>query len=329
MNKRKLDSVNLKQFNRIVWIFCVVILCACTSKETGQSKKESDTTGMEISSKGFEMVVPPTLLVTPEERADYLVRHYWGRFNFTDTTFLHRPEISEQAFANYIDLFSHTRIETVKYSIAHTLDQSRQEPKMHEYFTELFKKYLYDSNSPLRNEEYYTFVVEYLLESGNLDEAGKARLQFTREMIRKNQVGREGTDFSYKSASGKTGRMHAIQSPALLLLFYNPDCHSCAETVHFLKNSSLINELVLAQKLTILAVYPDEDLERWKAHLPELPDTWMKVYDHPRILVDKNLYDLRAIPTLYLLDENKIVLLKDPTLPQFEAYLWQNINRFR
>lgn len=35
----------------------------------------------------------------------------------------------------------------------------------------------------------------------------------------------------------------------------------------------------------------------------------------------KNLYDLRAIPTLYLLDKNKTVLLKDATLQKVEQYL--------
>ena len=39
------------------------------------------------------------------------------------------------------------------------------------------------------------------------------------------------------------------------------------------------------------------------------------------MLQTKNLYDLRAIPTLYLLDKNKTVLLKDATLQKVEQYL--------
>ena len=44
-------------------------------------------------------------------------------------------------------------------------------------------------------------------------------------------------------------------------------------------------------------------------------------YDKELVIKNKNLYDLRAIPTLYLLDKNKTVLLKDATLQKVEQYL--------
>ena len=39
----------------------------------------------------------------------------------------------------------------------------------------------------------------------------------------------------------------------------------------------------------------------------------------------KNLYDLKAIPTLYLLDKDKTVLLKAATAKKNEEYLQKNI----
>ena len=41
------------------------------------------------------------------------------------------------------------------------------------------------------------------------------------------------------------------------------------------------------------------------------------------MIKEKNLYDLKAIPTLYLLDKNKKVLLKDAVVGQIEQYLQQ------
>ena len=48
---------------------------------------------------------------------------------------------------------------------------------------------------------------------------------------------------------------------------------------------------------------------------------WTNGYDKELVIKNKNLYDLRAIPTLYLLDKNKTVLLKDATLQKVEQYL--------
>jgi len=49
-----------------------------------------------------------------------------------------------------------------------------------------------------------------------------------------------------------------------------------------------------------------------------LAKEWTNGYDKELVIKNKNLYDLRAIPTLYLLDKNKTVLLKDATLQKVE-----------
>ena len=71
----------------------------------------------------------------------------------------------------------------------------------------------------------------------------------------------------------------------------------------------------------LLAVYPDEDKEEWERHLPDFPKEWINGYDKKLVIKEKNLYDLKAIPTLYLLDKDKKVLLKDATVAQIDQYL--------
>ncbi|MEG0454785.1 MAG: thioredoxin family protein, partial [Bacteroides sp.] len=74
-------------------------------------------------------------------------------------------------------------------------------------------------------------------------------------------------------------------------------------------------------KLTVLALYPDEELDEWKKHLKDFPTEWISGYDKKLTLKTENRYDLRAIPTLYLLDKNKMVLLKDAPAKAIEEYL--------
>ena len=65
----------------------------------------------------------------------------------------------------------------------------------------------------------------------------------------------------------------------------------------------------------------DEELDEWKKHRNDFAKEWTNGYDKELVIKNKNLYDLRAIPTLYLLDKNKTVLLKDATLQKVEQYL--------
>lgn len=87
--------------------------------------------------------------------------------------------------------------------------------------------------------------------------------------------------------------------------------------------SPFVTEWIKNNKLKILAVYPDEDLEAWKKHISYMPAGWINSYDSTVSLKNDEIYDLKAIPTLYLLDKDKKVVLKDVTFNQVENYLKQ------
>ena len=48
---------------------------------------------------------------------------------------------------------------------------------------------------------------------------------------------------------------------------------------------------------------------------------WINAYDAGQVLTMKKLYDLKAMPTLYLLGKNKVVLLKDINVTQIIQFL--------
>jgi len=69
----------------------------------------------------------------------------------------------------------------------------------------------------------------------------------------------------------------------------------------------------------VLAVYPDADLSAWlKA---PFPPGWISGYDAGKVITGNQLYDLKAMPTLYLLDKEKRVILKDAPIAAIEDWL--------
>ena len=75
--------------------------------------------------------------------------------------------------------------------------------------------------------------------------------------------------------------------------------------------SPLLSEMIRQGKLKVLALYPDEDLTAWRAHAPQMPSTWINAYDAGTYISKEGIYDLKAIPSMYLLDRDKRVLAKD------------------
>lgn len=303
-----------------ILLLSIVLCTSCGNKKATDNRQA--TAPADTVTK-FTLPTIPIMLNTPELRADYLIRHYWENVNLADTNYIHHPEILEQAWVDFIDI---TRLvpDTVAISAMKELFRSAEvEKKMFLHFTELANKYLYDPNSPMRNEELYIPVLDVMLGSNVLDDVEKIRPQGRRELAERNRPGKKAIDFTYTLASGKVGTLYGVKAEYTLLFINNPGCHACEESIEELKQAPAINKEMAAGKLKILAVYPDEEKEEWERHLPDFPMEWINGYDRKTVIKEKNLYDLKAIPTLYLLDKDKKVLLKDVMVGQVEQYLMQ------
>lgn len=287
-----------------------------TAAKTGKDQTEKTA----AANQKFTLPDIPATLVSPEERAKYLVGHYWDNFDFGDTSLMHRPEITEQAFVDFIDILRYNQPEDAA-NAEHTMLEKAMtgSPAMFAYFVDMYEKYLYDPNSPMMNEELFIPVLQYIVSSDKVGEFEKIRPAHQLEMALKNRKGSIATDFTYTLASGAKKKLSGITTEYTLLMFYNPDCESCRETKRQIVNSPVINANL--HRMTILAIYPDKDVALWKKSLADTPAGWTVGYDDGELIRGKEVYDLKAIPTLYLLDRNKKVLLKDAPVGMIEEFL--------
>lgn len=270
----------------------------------------------------IEVPKPPAMMAE-EEKPDYLAKRYWTNFDFTDTTYVSEQEILEQFFANYINLLLNIPKESAVGYVKKLYQDAEQNKRMFEYFVELGEKYLYDPNSPYRNEELYIPILERVIESDSLSDLEKVRSVSQYEMTKKNRVGDRAANFNITLADGSSINLYGIKGDYLLLYFVNPGCSGCAQESAAIVGSSVIAPMVEEGTLKMVLVYPDEDLEAWRDDLDKVPQDWIYGYDKEQKLRDGEMYDLRAIPTFYLLDKNKNVLIKDAKgAVEIEYYLY-------
>lgn len=314
----------MKMNINILLILCIFLLCACKSGNASSLNKNDVT---QDTIKTFTLPSIPPMMTTPEQRAEFLVKHYWDNVNFADTNYIHHPEVTEQAWADYCDILNHVPLETAQEAIRKTIERTNADKKVFTYITDLADKYLYDPNSPMRNEEFYIPVLDAMLDSPLLEEIEKVRPKARRELAQKNRIGTKALNFNYTLASGAQGSLYQQQAEYILLFINNPGCHACTETIDALKNAPIINQLLEQKRLTVLSIYPDEELDEWRKHLNEFPIEWINGYDKKFAIKEQQLYDLKAIPTLYLLNKEKTVLLKDATAQAVEEYLLMKSNK--
>lgn len=290
-------------------LFSLLVISLCCFSCSGQQKNESTIEAKK--ERGFQLPEVPVMLDTPEARATFVCEHFWDNFDFADTAYIHLPDITEQAIVNFMDLMPRVPKELSEKAMVILYQKAAPHSPMLWHFWETMSRYWKDANSPVRNEEMFIRLCKSVESVPQVEEVLKQRASFARRLAEKNRVGQSAIDFTYTLASGKQGRMYGLKADYTLLFFYNPDCHTCMEIKNAMKQSSRLKEWVSSGKMKVLTLYPDEDVALWRSHLNELSNEWVNGYDKGQVLTHELLYDLSAIPSFYLLDKDKKVLLKD------------------
>lgn len=309
----------------------LIVALALTAASCGcEAQKKSSTSGQNITSGQQAIFSPPTVpshLATQQDQVDYLCEHFWDAYNFADSLTSNNQQLTREIFANYAQILSYSSADSATQSINKLLEKAiNTDKECFDKFTSLFEDFLYNANSPYMNDELYIPALQYITSSTKIDEIDKIRPQLQLEMALKNRVGTLATDFEYTLKGGQSAKMHNIEAEQTILYFNNPDCHDCERVKNYFEASQIFAELHGKGIVKILSIFPDPTLDVWlKSTYPAI---MINSYDKGETINSEQLYDLKAIPTLYLLDSGKRVVLKDAPIEAIEAYLLQNYKQY-
>uniref|UniRef100_UPI00405787C1 DUF5106 domain-containing protein n=1 Tax=Alistipes sp. TaxID=1872444 RepID=UPI00405787C1 len=274
----------------------------------------------------FRYVQPP-MQVSEQQQFAYMRDHFWDKFDFSDTLYTTKADTAEmlRAYATYLTNFVGA---TEQEPIRKLMKRASVSKRMFDYFVMLSEKILHDPNSPLRSDELYIAVLEAQLESPHYNKYERMAPEYELRIVSQNRIGHRANNFKYTVASGRTRDMYSLKNDFVIIYINNPGCAMCRDISEALKRSQIISELQHEGRLKILAIYPDEDLNEWRKHLNDMPAEWINGYDKGCYIRRENLYNVSAIPALYLLDKDRIVLVKDSTnVGEIEYVLQQATSR--
>lgn len=315
--------------NKFIFLLGIIgLLLACESCSERKKVEVVSTLSDSIESSRTEASFPfpeiPAMLTQPEERKAYLLEHYWDRFSFADTALVNNREVTEQGFVNQISLLADgaTPETVVRESLKNWCSRFMPEAQARRVMMQLADDYLYNPNSPFYNEGLYGVYLETMLEVLPEEDARRSSFDFKLRLLRRNKVGDKATDFSYYLPDGQKKSLAATSARGnrLLLVFYDPECESCHEVLREMTADASLAEAVKVGRVTVLAVYTEGNQEAWQKELADMPEGWIVGTDHQKVK-EEALYDLKAMPSLYLLDGQKRVLLKDAPLGQIREVL--------
>ena len=292
---------------------------ACGSKASSVTQ---DT--VTIQKQVFPFPTIPATLTEPKARKSYLLTHYWERFDFADITLVDNRDVTEQGFVNFIALLvdGTTSEELTRESLKNWCTGFIAKDHARRVLMKTADDYLYNSNSPFYNEGLYGVYLETLLDVLPTDDVQRSTYNFRLKLVKRNNPGDRATDFTYYLPDDRRRTLAAtpVKGDRLLLVFYDPECESCHAVLGQMTASSALAEAVKTGRISVLAIYTEGNEEVWRKALPDMPEGWTIGADHEAVKTGA-LYDLKAMPSLYLLDGQKKVLLKDAAFEEISRFL--------
>lgn len=293
-------------------LIALTLATACGSTPKPSTEQAPKETTYAPGTRTMKRSRPDIYSVTTRQEYEDMVATYWDDFDFDSPERIAEYDTLDIIFAlsDYVTVIPPYKADSLLRNLMSRASAHR--PTL-DFFAMVMEVVLHDPNSPVRNDEYYIPVLETLLASPLLDDYDRIAPQYDLALAKQNRIMHVANDFVYTTANGKRSRLHAITADYVILMFSNPGCPMCREITEEICASPLLNEMQERGTVQILSLYPDADLVAWRDHLGDMPQGWIKGYDDGLVISSQRLYNLNAIPSLYLLDSEKRVLIKDGT----------------
>jgi len=324
---------------QVLILLAAVLFSALSAGCVGSGSRESSE---QAFPKNFPVVSAPSMITDPQEEFSYRACHFWNRYIDSsavwgchdDSTRVGgvKKDVLEQAFVEYARMLWNIPVSAgldAQRNLMNRLEEAALRDttviRVFDALCSMAGECIYGVNSDYRNEELYIPVLEKLIETPLVTPLTVKILKdkYREELANcsKNRIGETAADFKYSTASGQTGTLYGVEGDFILLFFSNPGCSACLDIINSLKGSVAVSSLISSGTLKVLNIYIDEDLTEWFKYMPVYPKEWVNAYQPDLQVRREGIYDVRAIPSLYILDKEKRVVFKDVAPVMALSYL--------
>jgi len=138
------------------------------------------------------------------------------------------------------------------------------------------------------------------------------------DLIRPNLIGMKGENLIMDSYKGIHVALHDIEKDFTILIFWEPDCGHCKETIPKLKT---YYDKVKGTGIEVFSVCTTADKAKWSKFIEDNKLTWINGWDPERKSNFDYYYNVQTTPMIYIFDRNKIIIAKKLSVESVGPFL--------
>jgi len=262
----------------------------------------------------------------------YFKDHYWDDTWFFDER-LARTSFFEEKLDEYFATLIYPNPDSVIKELDWMLAYATANDEMQRFLLVKFinrylnPQYMWEDKVYIHLFEKYFSQKEYPW----LNEKGKKTIFDRYYSMAANVFGTTAADIELPDSTGNMKKLFGISDPYTVVVFWDPTCGHCKETLPRIDSIYRAKWDTLHVKIYAIAKETDGTKKDWLSFINEHHLTgWEHVYNSKEAndaRVKNNipsyyqLYDVQVVPTLYLLDKNKSILAKKIPFDQIDKVL--------
>lgn len=199
------------------------------------------------------------------------------------------------------------------YSAADSLAAGEEPPHTLETFARDVADRFLSLSSPFYNEQVYEMALDRESECDSWDSWGRRGSNWRRALLNLNRAGTMVSDFWLSSAGESPDtllRKLLPGAPETVLFIYGESCHACDILIDEICRSRTFKRMAESGKVQFVSLYTGENDNEFVQKASLLPAYWRNWRDRENVVMYDRAFDTRMIPSLYVIDQNGIVLLR-------------------
>ena len=253
----------------------------------------------------------------------FFKNHYLDQIEWNDQRLIYTP-VMEDKINDYFVKFVQKTPESNSAAIDTILNKTNNQ-KVNRFLTEmLFDRFEQNKHKSLDEYAYLHLLKHYYLVGKtpwmNNDQISILEAEYNR--FRPTSLGQTAPSIALPDKDNELVNLNDIHSHYSLVFFWNYECQHCQRILQELV--TLVSKYKYLD-IKVLSVFTGEDLDVWKAFLAKkIPQTWVNTYEKGQEPKTSSIYNIPSLPSIYLLDTNKIILNKNATISELDSYFFEH-----
>lgn len=236
----------------------------------------------------------------------YYRNHYWDHFNFNDGRLINAP-IYDMRLEEYFNKLIPPVADTVTKEADALLAKARGSKDLFQYTLWWLTRWA-ETSKIMGMDAVFVYLVENYYMKGDafwLKSEDLQKYVDRAHSIAPNVIGNVAPDVTLPDAEGNPRKLSEVKAKYTLLVFWDTDCGHCQTEIP--KIDSIYKAELKGKGVQVYAVRTDDDEKKWKEIIEKNKlQGWINVYNDHKTRFRQD-YDVYSTPTIYLLDEKKII----------------------